>query len=238
MSWTRTEETKQHPPDKPFCRTYPLPTTSLNAKMRLYLEHRGLDVATAVSNGWYPTKAIDGWGRVFIPCLSDQDENMYWQARLLEPPCRPTSPVEQTLAAKSGLSMPRRWESPHGVSRGNAVGVVWPPARTVTSSALPRGVVVEGPMDALACAELGYVSVALLSATPSEECLALTSRLLCGIMTLVIMDCGAEEPMIFNAGWLRERGVHCRLVNPYPYKDIAAFPKDERRRFLHQQLPL
>ena len=168
-----------------------------------------------------------------MPCTASVMGNLYWQARLLEPPYGPRDPAQQTLEAKTGLGMPRRWESPHGVSRGDAIGVIWP-RTTVDQSGRPHAVVVEGPMDALAAAGCGYIGIALLSATPSEECLHLTAKLLHGIMTLAVMDIGAEDAMIFNAGWLRERGVPCRLVNPYPHKDLAACPEDQRATLLTQ----
>lgn len=232
MTWDRTEEERIHPTTKPYCTTYPECSSKLWPLFDHYLSTRGLSDKVARANHWFPTRGVDGWARVIVPCYSSQPGNLYWQARLMEPPSGPKSPADETLANQTGLGMPRRWESPHGVSRGDAVVVVWP-AVQADNSGRPHGVVVEGPMDALAAAGEGYVGVGLLSATPSEECLSLTAKLLHGIMTLAVMDRGAEEAMVLNAGWLRERGVPCRLVNPYPYKDLAEIPLAERTTYLY-----
>lgn len=235
MTWDRQEELKQHPPSKPYCTRYPQEDNSLWKAMDDYLIVRGSYPDTAHANGWYPTRSVDGWGRVVVPCSSSQPSNLYWQARLLDPPQPPRSSVDKRLSIQTGLGMPRRWESPHGVSRGDAVCVVWPAQKPHPSSPLRQAVVAEGPMDALAAAACGYIGVGLLSATPSEECLSWTRTVLCGIMTLTVMDLGAEDQMIFNAGWLREHGVPCRLVNPYPHKDLAAWPRDTIQSFLETQ---
>lgn len=230
MTWSRGTELAAHPPDKPYCTSYPESSSLLWGKFDKYLTGRGLHAETARRNMWFPSKNVDGWGRVVVPCTSSQPGNLYWQARLLDPPVGPDKPEN---IATIGRGMPRRWESPYDVSRGDAICVVWPSLGEENWNR--KAALVEGPMDALACAEFGYLGVALLSAVPSEECLVLTSKILHGIMTLAIMDTGAEDPMIFNAGWLRERGVPCRLINPYPYKDIAACPQGERRGFIAER---
>lgn len=214
MSWTRDEELRENPPDKPFCSRYPTCSQRLWPKFDKYLQGRGLDHALARDNFWFPSRTVDGYDRLVVPATSDQAGNLYWQARLL------------------GAEEPRvrRWESPHGISRGRSVCVVWP---RKTEAAPARSVVVEGPMDALAAAGEGYLAVALMGVTPATEVLDLTFTLICGTLPLMVTDMGAEKPMAENAQYIAEEwDFPIPLKVPYPYKDLAEMPRVKRHQFL------
>jgi hypothetical protein len=211
MSWTRDEELRQNPPDKPFSCHLPTISQRLWPKQDNYLRSRALDPDLARKNFWFPSRTVDGYDRVVVPATSDQTGNLYWQARLLS--------TEEPFV--------RRWESPHGVARGNAVCLVWP--RLLTGKSL----IVEGPMDALAAAGEGFLAVALMGVTPAPEVLDLTSRLIRGTICAIVMDLGAETPMAENAQYLAQRhSLHARLITPYPAKDLAAMTREERRALL------
>ena len=220
MSWTRDEERRQHPPDKPYCARYPTVSQRLWPRFDNYLRARDLDVSLARANFWFPSRTVDGYDRIVVPATSDQPGNLYWQARL----------IQAVTLGNAKPTDPRRWESPHGIARGNAVCVVWPLALHRNGKA----VVVEGPMDALAAAGEGYTGVALMGVTPAAEVLDLTSRLLHGIMCVSIMDMGAEAEMADNTQYLAHRGLPCKLVNPYPHKDLATMAKVQRATFLKE----
>lgn len=217
MTWTRDEEQRQNPPDKPFCHRYPTISQRLWPRFDTYLRERELDADLARKNFWFPSRTVDGYDRLVVPATSDQPGNLYWQARL----------IQAVTLGNAKPTDPRRWESPHGVSRGNAVCVVWPREKN------GKAVVAEGPMDALAAAGEGFLAVGLMGVVPALEVLDLTSRLLHGILTYVIMDMGAETEMAANAIYLQQTGkLSCHLLNPYPVKDLAAMTRKERRGFL------
>lgn len=235
MTWTRKDETKAHPPGKPFCKNYPPPSPELQVNLSEYLRNRGLDTEVAYDNLWYPTSYLDGWGRVVVPSTSRQAGNMYWQARLIEPPCGPSSLAQPTLGATQGRGMARRWESPHGCSRGDALVVVWPGVSQ--ARAIPRFALVEGPMDALAAAGAGFVGLALMGVVPPWTVMDHVCDIVRGCSVTVVMDAGAEQPMLENVLWLKQ--IHKGPVvalHPYPHKDLAAMPSQDRAPFLTQQL--
>jgi hypothetical protein len=103
--------------------------------------------------------------------------------------------------------------------------MVWPDTKN------GRSVVVEGPMDALAAAEHGFLAVALMGVVPAMEVLDLTSRLLRGTVCLVVPDQGALKPMAQNVIELMSRGLKCHLIT-HPFKDLADAPPGERHRIL------
>lgn len=213
MTWTRDEELRQNPLDKPFCSRLPTVSQRLWPKFDTYLRERNLDADLARKNYWFPSRTVDGYSRLVVPGTSDQPGNLYYQARLLP-------------GQESPGSAPRRWESPHGVSRGNSLCLVWPKVMAGQS------VIVEGPMDALAAAGEGFIAVGLMGVTPASEVLDLTSRLLRGTICALVMDLGAETPMAENAAYLHRRGLHAYLISPYPAKDLAAMTRLERRALL------
>ena len=217
MTWTRETEAEIHPPDKPYCSRLPSCSQRLWPKFDDYLRGRKLNHALARANNWYPSRTVDGYDRAVVTTTSDQPGNLYWQARLLG-----------ALGSAPPLDLPegvRRWESPHGIARGNAVCMVWPDQKN------GRSVVVEGPMDALAAAELGFLAVGLMGVTPAIEVLDLTSRLLRGTVCLVVPDQHATKPMAMNLIELGSRGLKCHLIT-HPFKDLADAAPAARRRIL------
>lgn len=172
-----------------------------------YLAGRGLDPELARRNGWYLGE-VRGELRLVIPATGS---TLFWQARAL---------IE-------GVSP--RYDSPPS-PRGDAIVVVYP-----SDGRLPKvGVVVEGPMDALAAAECGVLGVALLGNHPPAESLDLTTRLFCGIIALVIEDRDAPGTLAGVFARLSSAGVLSTLVPcPLPYKDLAEMPYLRRQRFIH-----
>lgn len=221
--WETGRERDPEAPKKPFNRKLPICTTRLWPEFDDYLRSRDLDYTLARKNLWYPSLEIDGYPRVVVPATSDQPGNVYWQARLMAL-SGPTSPQETTLS-------PRRWESPHGVSRGDAIVLVWPNEIKKIDDKF-RSVVVEGPFDALAAAGLGYRAVGLMGSGPPEACLDLTAQLLRGTITLVVFDADQPEAMIEVMKSLMARGLTCGLRSPYPGKDLAELPVSTRKLVL------
>ena len=123
--------------------------------MKTYLFERGLSYELAADNGWYPSwDAGDDYLRIVIPAFSSEVGHAYWQARAINP--------------RAFI----RYQSPKG-PRHDACVRVAPSTKNQLSEDGGRtwnrvGVVVEGPMDALAAAECGVFSYALMGATPSK----------------------------------------------------------------------
>lgn len=223
MTWTRAEETAAHSPSKPYCSHLPECGQRLWPKFDNYLRGRKLNHALARANNWFPSLHVDGYARAVVTTTSDQPGNLYWQARLISHEKASGSLQDQRSPAEA---TPRRWESPHGVSRGNAVCMVWPDQKN------GRSVVVEGPMDALAAADLGFLAVALMGVVPAMEVLDLTYRLLRGTVCLVVPDLGATKPMCQNIIELTARGLKCHLTT-HPFKDLADANPADRKRILN-----
>lgn len=217
MTWDRDEERRIHPPDKPFCQSLPTCSQRLWPRFDSYLRERNLDPALARKNFWFPSRTVDGYDRLVVPGTSDQPGNLYWQARLIQ--AYPVGPPPQ----------PRRWESPHGVSRGNSVCVVW--ADSGPRTRVPATAIVEGPMDALAAAGEGFIAVALMGVYPPADCLSLTSRLLRGTIPVMVADRGAEKEMAENLNMLGVLGLRCVLRVPRT-KDLAALDRADRKELL------
>lgn len=109
-----------------------------------YLADRGLSLEVARANGWYPT----AWDvpRLVIPC-SNTGGSVYFQARRMD------------------YSGDFRYRSPKSEALDSVV-ICWPYEFVVKH---PHAVIVEGPMDALAAACLGYVGVGLMGNKPPPE---------------------------------------------------------------------
>jgi hypothetical protein len=208
FDWKKTNQTKVK---KPYCSKLPLVDESLWEDMKAYLWSRDLDFETARRNLWYPSSSAgDEEPRIVLPCSSVQGGNYYWQARAIR--------VE---------NVQRRYQSPHNVSRGDAVLVVYPINPKDT-----RAAVVEGPMDALAAAGEGVIGVATMGINPPPESLVLTSKLLRGIMVLCVADSDQSEGIINVMKTLLDLGLDCRLRSTYPYKDLADVTREDRGTYL------
>jgi len=183
---------------------------SLHEVMYRYLQSRGLSERIALDNGWYPTMDYQMCARVVIPASSITNSWPYYQARLI---------VEAHPSVK-------RYVSP-AAPRGDALAVVFP-------SKPPKGsIIVEGPMDALAAAGMGYVGVGLMGNTPNSAVLDHIAQIVKVYgQCYVIPD---RDAFIEGAGitadlWMR--GVKCTLKSLTGGKDLAELSPSRRERIL------
>ena len=201
------KEARPTAPLKPV--VLPMECRELWPCMWKYLEDRALDGRIAESNGWYPTMDYQMCARVVIPASSLVNSWAYYQARLI---------VEAHPNVK-------RYVSP-AAPRGDALAVVFP------SSCVLGSIIVEGPMDALAAAGMGYVGVALMGNKPGES-------VLCHIEEIVkvygdcyvIPDRDAFKEGAEITAKLWARGVRCTLKSIQGAKDLAEL-SPERRKIL------
>lgn len=187
----------------------PLEDPALSPSVRKYLESRELSYKLACRNGWYGTRDEFGIARVVMPATSRVNTWPYYQARALGP------------------ELPR-YRSP-AVPRGDALMVVMPERDT------PQGVMIlEGPMDALASAELGYVGIGLMGNRPNAPVINHLVELIevyCGSdnACLIVPDSDAPLEGTTLAGLLWERGLRCYVKPLVGFKDLAGMPSDLRK---------
>ena len=208
------EKVAASPSTKPYCHTLPAISQKLWPEFDRYLASRVLSPSVARKNLWYPSLHVDQLPRVVMPGTSQTAGNLYWQARLMEPLDPPYQAAVDTL----------RYESPHGVYRGDAIIVVWPSQPDNGLVAGYQGVVVEGPFDALAAADIGYIGVALMGVTPPDSVVSHIATFLRGAKCLVMGDRDQLNSMARVMHALTDLGLNCRLRSPYPYKDLAETP--------------
>lgn len=201
-------------PPKPFCAERPTPAMDQQWLVDKYIHERGLQPNVAKENLWYPSiTANDGELRVVIPCTSSNLTNRYWQARV----------VDDTHIT------PRipRYTSPKHVTRGDALAVVHP--LSMAKSKFKGICLVEGPFDALAAACVGCIGIGWMGTAPGEDPILFAQRLIANKgPVFVIQDRGATKEAL--AIWERFPGAF--LVDPYPHKDLADVPEDDRRQLL------
>ena len=175
-----------------------------------YLEDRALDGNIADANGWYPTIDYAMCARVVIPASSLVNSWPYYQARLI---------VEAHPNVK-------RYVSP-AAPRGDALAVVFP-------SKSPKGsVIVEGPMDALAAAGMGYVGIGLMGNTPNSLVLDhIESIVKVFGQCFVIPDRDAFTEGASITADLWARGVRCTLKSITGAKDLAELSPERRTLIL------
>lgn len=190
---------------KSLSSSYPPYAADLRQEMSRYLARRDLSSVLAEANGWYPSReAGDQYARVVMPAFSENPKNLYWQARAMG-------------------DVKLRYQSPHGVTRGDAIIVVkpsYPPAKGT--------VIVEGPMDALAAAGAGFVGVAMMGLLPPALAIQTALRVAGNTRVLVVSDEGALEAA--TALWRHFPGAELRTT--YPYKDLAEVPREKRAIYL------
>lgn len=189
----------------------------LVGRMRRYLEGRSLSHALAVENGWYPTLDYAMCARVVIPASSLINSWPYYQARLIE----------------DAHSSVKRYVSP-SAPRGDALAVVFPNIGPKTPYPICRGVViVEGPMDALAAAGLGYVGIGMMGNTSNEAVLNHIGELAKTFGTCIMLpDRDAEEQGVAITAKLWTRGIRCTLKRTTGAKDLAELDPERRRLLL------
>lgn len=178
-----------------------------------YMSDRGLSWALAEASGWYPSrKAGDNFLRIVIPALTTKQGHVYWQARAIS------------------KNVYIRYQSPKGPRHGALVRV----------RAFPEGeptlevVIVEGPMDALAVAECGYDSVALMGMSPGPDALVHLAKLVDLRPALIVLD--NEQAAQSNASEiamrLASRGSAAHVEKLRYVKDIAAMKHKDRQSWL------
>ena len=170
-----------------------------------YLHSRKLDPLLARANGWFPA-VYSHAPRIVIPC-SNKAGVPYFQAR--------------DVSGKAEL----RYASPPA-SRDDSVCLVWP------MEASKGSVILEGPMCALAAADLGYVGVAVMGNQPNREVLAHITSLVRAFQPVqVVPDADTANLGVEVLSWLSQEGISCLMRIP-PKKDLAEMAVKERMRFL------
>ena len=174
-----------------------------------YLSSRLLSPLLAKRNGWYPSRdAGDAALRVVIPCTNSLRYN-YWQARAID----------------KWVSI--RYQSPR-CARTDSIVVVYPDV--ISSNSV---VIVEGPMDALAAAMLGFKAVAVMGNTPSNSVLDFLVREVAGTKYLLVADSDAPSAAASTAHTLSaEQNVRAFVIQTYPEKDLAACSPSFRKAVL------
>lgn len=212
--WYSHERTwKERPPDRRPDAMFPACDPDGWPDMARYLLARDLSPSIAIANRWYPSRcAGDSLARIVMPAKRT-DGKVFWQARAI------------TEAAKT------RYQSPH-TGRGDAVIVVAPYDPKCRPT---QAVMVEGPMDALAAAGLGFLGLAVMGNTPPASVLAHVDCLVQAMSVLhVVADADSLHLWSYKCAYFNHHGTRAQLVYPYPYKDLADMPHEVRvRRFLH-----
>lgn len=174
-----------------------------------YFTKRQAPYDLARFNGWYPT-AYDDVARVVIPCVSLIPGHKFWQAR----------------AVCDNLVNVKRYDSP-SASRLDALVVCYPRTPPIKETT----VVVEGPFDALAAAEVGYTGIGLMGCTPSDEVLNHLVTLLYGSKFVLIPDNGFKYPCMITAQKLATKNRYGSIIElPKEYKDLSEVPLIERQK--------
>lgn len=195
--------------EKPFSTSLPPRDDAFSAVVYDYLRARRLDPRLAVFNGWYASRSAgDTYVRCVIPCVSKHSDNRYWQARCVED-------VAEAI----------RYQSPSHVRRGDAVVYVVP----FTFPGVKGTCFVEGPMDALAAAGLGYIGVAWMGMRPNDEVFA-AAKLYAVPPFYVIADEGDEAQKAALDIWRRLPGA--QIIKTYPFKDLADATPEAREELI------
>lgn len=193
-------------PSLPICRP------ELWADFSGYLEERDLSSELARYNGWYPVR-YKNRPRILIPC-SNEAGVPYFQARA----------VEEDLEEGE-----LRYASPP-VPRDDSIVIVWPESKL----RIQGTTVLEGPMDALAAAELDYLGIALMGNQPNNTVIEHVAKFARSFQpVLIVPDADAIEmgPAVLCA--LAQRGVQQAMIRAPQKKDLAAMSLKERKRFLY-----
>lgn len=195
---------------RPFNTKLPPEEPSLRKDMQWYLASRMLSVSIADQNMWYiSVKAGDNNPRIVIPATSMLPGNVYYQARAI---------VDVPDEA--------RYLSPWA-PRGDAIIVVYPDPNTPV---VPKVVVAEGPMDALAAATIGCLGIAFMGMSPPNASIALAVRYFGRGDVYLIADNDAIAPMqkimLKCIGMGSKATLH--LTTPAPSKDFAEADIDLR----------
>lgn len=182
--------------------------------MQRYLAGRGLSIKVAEDNLWYASSSAgDRNPRIVIPATSVLAGNVYWQARAMVD-------VEDNA----------RYLSPFA-PRGDAVIVVYPDPKITP---LPKVVVAEGPMDALAAATIGCLGIGLMGLSPPVAALALAAKYFGRSDVYLVADSDSLDAMrkvLLKLVGLT-KGATLHLTMPSPAKDFAEADLDLRYRLI------
>lgn len=221
MYWHEEQERCQN---QAFTNTlWPLMDITVKSQnaMITYLRRRGLNDLLAEENGWYPSRhAGDDDLRIVIPAVSPVQGHAYWQARSVD-------------------DVVFRYKSPFGQRHGAIIRVTaFPDSKG--ERATPFCVVVEGPMDALAAAECGYDSFAIMGITPGKDALTYLAKLIDHRPTLVTLDSEpkATAQSMYLSQWLCTQGIRSKFSTFLQGKDLAAGTKADRQEFLKSAFSL
>jgi len=190
---------------------YPKEVLRLRPAMRAYLFHRKLCYKTAQCNFWYPTSKVresDPVVRIVIPAVNSIGRP-YWQARAM-------------------VDHPLRYRSARG-GRFQSIVVVWP----VISAIMDKAVIVEGPMDALAAAGLGYLSIATMGEMFSSYAETyLSQKMYPGMPVVVIPDMDCPEFGTDVVSNFSQHGRKAEIRLPIGGKDLAKMGVNARKEVL------
>lgn len=203
----RGERRQGSKPSKPV--VLPPLSTAHWPQMKAYLRKRGLSPSLAEHNGWYPTVDHYATPRIVIPAHSLLNTWPYYQARAMD-------------------NNPKRYDSP-SAPRGDALVLCFPNNR-LSNEYL---VLVEGPMDALAAAECGYTSIALMGNTPGDAVLSHVREVAKpyrGVIVLSDIDATGEAVEVTHRLWTS--GCLATLRTIKGYKDLAEVPLAERHSII------
>ena len=186
---------------------FPEPCADYWNRMETYLNQRALSFSIAKGNGWYPAYYKSS-PRIVIPC-SNSAGVPYFQAR--------------DMGGKAML----RYASPPA-SRDDSLVLVWPVGKAKGT------VIVEGPMDALAATDFGFLGIAVMGNQPTTEVLEHIAGFARSFQPMIVLpDAGA---LYFGANILcplAQMGISGMIRTPYK-KDLAEMEPKERKSFLWQ----
>jgi hypothetical protein len=210
---------------------FPDPKLNFWHQVRQYLNQRQLDPSLAEVNRCYPSvTAGDKYLRLVIPAVR-RDRGTFWQARAIRP------------------DVEKRWQSPAGVARGDAL-IVFHPAESLGQFGRFNGklsgtvIICEGPLDALAIAMTGNTGVSVMGVDPTDETF---KHLLWwaelandqGKMVYTLFD--ADDSGLvggISVGYrLAGESIRIRslfLANVTDAKDFAEVPADQRQSVLEK----
>lgn len=202
----RGERRQGHTPSKPV--VLPPLSTAHWAHMKAYLRKRGLSPPLAAHNGWYPTVDSYSTPRIVIPAQSLVNTWPYYQARAMD-------------------DNPKRYDSPRA-PRGDALAICHP-----SDPESDYVVLVEGPMDALAAAECGYLGIALMGNTPNDAVLVHVREVAKPYRSIIVLsDVDALGEAVEVTYRLWTAGCRATLRTIKGHKDLAEVPYEKRQAII------
>lgn len=173
---------------------------------RDYLEGRKLNASLARVNGWYPAWYKSA-PRAIIPC-SNSAGVPYFQGR--------------DMSGQAELRYASPW-----ATREDSIVLVWPEGEA-------KGcVIVEGPTDALAAADIGFLGIGVMGNSPPMEVIehvATFARAFAPVIIVPDIDTLDLGPAVLCG--LGQLGIAGMILNPYA-KDLAAMTPKERKQFIY-----